>query len=328
MGFEQVVNLTYQGKQLGHSLGDFGELRTSNDVLHDRNELWHRIEEDGYLFLKGLLNKDEVLSARQEVMNRLMAAGVLDKRYPAMSGIAASDAEIAGRATGAFMPMMARNNPPLDKVIHEGPMIDFYQFFLGGPVRYFDYTWFRVKRPGINTVTTPHCDIVYMCRGTKSLYTSWIPYGHVPLEMGGLILLENSHKLADLKATYGSTDVDLYCQNEGDAQAIVERAKMEQRELTSEERSHIHWNSTGAYSSDAIATRAKLGGRWLTAEYDVGDVLIFGMYMMHASADNQSNQYRISSDTRYQLISEPVDERWIGDDPPAHGIRAKKGMVC
>jgi hypothetical protein len=28
------------------------------------------------------------------------------------------------------------------------------------------------------------------------------------------------------------------------------------------------------------------------------------------------------------LAREAVDERWIGGDPPAHGIRAKRGMVC
>jgi hypothetical protein len=328
MGFEEVLNLTYQGRRLGHSLDDFGELRVSNDALHNREALMQRMEDDGYLFLKGLLNQDEVVAARQEVMNRLMKAGVLDKRYPAIDGIAAPKEQIDGRATGTFMPVLARNNPPLDKVIHEGPMIDFYTHFLGGPVSYFDYTWFRCKSPGIHTATTPHCDIVYMGRGTKNLYTSWIPYGNVPYDMGGLILLEGSHKLAELKATYGSSDVDLYCENEWEAQVLVETAKAEGRELTGEERQKIKWNASGAYSSDAIATREELGGRWLTANYEMGDVLVFCMYIMHASADNCSNQYRLSSDTRYQLASEPQDERWIGDDPPAHGILAKRGMVC
>jgi hypothetical protein len=286
------------------------------------------MEEDGYLYLPGLLHKNEVLAARQEVMDRMMDAGVLDPKYPAIEGIARPAAEIDSRATGSFMPLLARNNPPLDKVIHEGPMMAFYEFFLGGPVRYFDYTWFRVKRPGQGTATTPHCDIVYMCRGTQQLFTSWVPYGDVPYEMGGLMLLEGSHKLEDLKAGYGSTDVDLYCENEGDAKAIVEKAKAEGRQLTSEERASVHWNSTGAYSSDAVSVRQELGGRWLTTEYELGDLLVFCMNNLHASSDNRTRELRISSDTRYQLASEPADERWIGDDPPAHGIRAKRGMVC
>lgn len=328
MKMEQALKLTYQGEPLGHSLDDFGGLRMSNDAIDNRDELHRRMTENGYLFLKNYLNKDEVLAARQEVMNRLMGAGVLDKNYPAIDGIAASKQKIDGRATGSFMPLLARNNPPLDKVIHEGPIMSFFESFLDGPARYFDYTWFRVKQPGLNTATNPHCDIVYMGRGTKNLYTAWIPYGDVPSYMGGLMLLENSHKLHDLKAGYGSTDVDLYCENKDDAQTIVERARAEGRNLTNQERSAVKWNSTGSYSSNAIATRKKLGGRWLVSEYEMGDLLIFSMHTLHSSSDNHSKQYRISSDTRYQLASDPVDERWIGDDPPAHGIRAKRGMIC
>ncbi len=328
MEMEKALKLTYQGEPLGHSSDDFGGLRASNDAIDDCDELHRRMTDNGYLFLKNYLNKDEVLAARQEVMDRLMGAGVLDESYPAIDGIAASKKKIDGRATGSFMPLLARNNPPLDKVIHEGPIMSFFDFFFGGTARYFDYTWFRVKQPGLHTATNPHCDIVYMGRGTKNLYTAWIPYGDVPAYMGGLMLLENSHKLHHLKAGYGSTDVDLYCENKDDAQTIVERARAEGRNLTNQERSAVKWNSTGSYSSNAIATRKELGGRWLVSEYEMGDLLIFSMYTLHSSSDNHSKQYRISSDTRYQLASEPVDERWIGDDPPAHGIRAKRGMVC
>ena len=47
-------------------------------------------------------------------------------------------------------------------------------------------------------------------------------------------------------------------------------------------------------------------------------VLIFGMFTMHSSITNTSDRFRISSDTRYQLQSEPADERWIGRKPKAH----------
>ena len=105
-------------------------------------------------------------------------------------------------------------------------------------------------------------------------------------------------------------------------------ARREGRELRGEEHGQIRWNSSGAYAHDAIAVREELAGRWLTAEYELGDLLVFCMYLLHASSDNQTDRIRLSSDSRYQLASEPVDERWIGDDPPAHGIRAKRGMVC
>ena len=77
-----------------------------------------------------------------------------------------------------------------------------------------------------------------------------------------------------------------------------------------------------------VTLREKLGGRWLTADFKAGDFLTFGMATVHASLDNQSTRLRLSSDSRYQLASEPADERWIGSNPIAHGPAGKKGKVC
>jgi hypothetical protein len=326
MSVIEIPQLTYQGNAL--DMEQVGPLRRSDDALQNRDELWRRMREDGYLFLPGLLDRDEVLMARQELCDRLHAAGMLDLKRPVIEGIAAPKEQVDAAATRPFMPELARGNAPLENVVYDGAMMAFHEFFLDGAVRHFDYTWFRAKPPGTNMATTPHYDFVYMGRGTPNLCTAWTPYGDVPYEMGGLMVMEKSHQHEKLVQGYGQTDVDLYCQNEGEAEALVSAAQRQGRELTREEVAQIHWNSTGAYSSDAITTREKWGGRWLTAEYALGDVLIFCMHLMHASSDNQSECIRLSSDTRYQLASEPVDERWIGDNPAAHGIRAKRGMVC
>jgi len=71
-----------------------------------------------------------------------------------------------------------------------------------------------------------------------------------------------------------------------------------------------------------------VGGRWLTSQYRAGDLLVFSMYTVHASLDNHSDRIRLSSDTRYQLASEPIDERWIGEAPSAHGRASKRGRIC
>lgn len=64
------------------------------------------------------------------------------------------------------------------------------------------------------------------------------------------------------------------------------------------------------------------------AEFHAGDVLTFGMGTVHASLDNHSNRFRLSSDSRYQLACEPVDERWVGEKPIGHGVAGKKGKIC
>ncbi len=44
-------------------------------------------------------------------------------------------------------------------------------------------------------------------------------------------------------------------------------------------------------------------------------MIIFGMYFLQGSLDNVSDRYRLSTDKRYQLAAEPVDERHMGPNP-------------
>src|SRR6185295_19376640 len=73
----------------------------------------------------------------------------------------------------------------------------------------------------------------------------------------------------------------------------------------------------GMLSHDPAHVQRTFGGRWLTTDFRAGDVLIIPMFTLHCSLDNRSprNRLRVSSDSRYQLASEPMDERMIGDDP-------------
>lgn len=177
-------------------------------------ELRWRFERDGYLFLPGLLDRDQVLDARIEMLRKLEAAGYLHPDYPLQDGVARPDFD------HPFIPGLAKDNAPLLKVLYDGPMMAFYGRFLGGAVRHFDYTWCRSKPPGLTTATPPHYDIVFMGRGTQRLHTSWTPLGDMPVEMGGLMILENSHRLEEVKADYGQLDVDAYCTNYADATEI------------------------------------------------------------------------------------------------------------
>jgi len=300
----------------------FGPLRSSHDAVNDRMELHRRMALDGYLFLPGYLDRDEVIAARMSSLERLAAKDLFLEEYLVTEG--ALKPEVRMRSAQD----VALDNPTLDKLLYSGRMIQFYQFFLGGPVRPFNYTWFRAKTSGQGMATEPHCDIVYMGRGTKNLYTSWTPLGDIPRHMGGLIILEKSHLQEELKRTYGQADVDVYCENEGEAAQIIGIAKAEGRQLTPAEVSSIRWTTKGSYADDPIETRNELGGRWLTADYKMGDLLAFSMYTLHGGHDNQTDRIRISTDSRYQLVSDPIDTRWIGDNPPGNDIDAKRGTIC
>ena len=316
-------SFTFRGSSLETAPDALGALRRSEDAAGDFHELRRRMQEDGYLFLPGYLDRQAVIEARREVAHRLAAAGLLDDSHPAEACIAAP-----GKGVG-FMAELARDNPALDAVLYDGRMMEFYRGFFDGPVRHYDFTWFRAKSPGGNG-TQPHYDVVYMGRGTHQLRTSWTPLSDMSLDMGGLLILEGSHQQEELISTYGRQDVDRYCENDPETVRLIETARQGGRDLTGEERGQAQWQSPtfGSYSSDAAATRRELGGRWLTSEYRMGDLLVFSMYTMHASPDNHTDQIRLSSDSRYQLATESVDDRWIGAEPAGHGIRAHRGMIC
>lgn len=290
----------------GHQLEDahVGFMRETDARLAPE-ALREEMEESGYLLLRGILNPGKVLAARRRVLEQLHAAGQLYPGAPLMEGKFKPGTKLY------FQPELAqKNNPELQELLYapEGELMRFFTRFLGGEVRHFDFTWLRciTKGPG----TKSHCDIVYMGRGTHRLYTAWVPLGRADFETGGLCVLENSHKNERLQQTYCKRDVDSYCEN-----------RPQDKALTSD-------GNNGWLSSDPNKIRRQLGSRWLVSEYEPGDMVVFGMNLVHGGLDNHSDRLRLSSDSRYQLASEPVDERWIGENPPGHGAAGKRGRVC
>lgn len=284
----------------------FGELRTSADCLDRPDVLNQRLEDDGYLFIPGFFDRELILAARASVAERLAAEGALDPAHPVIDVIRHPDKSMGYRGD------LALKNPAIARVVF-GPELDgFYANLFGEPVRHFDHIWFRAISLGQGT--PPHCDLVYMSRGTHELLTCWIPYGEVPLEVGGLMVLEDSHKKNARLRRYLEVDVDLYCENDPKQ---VEKVKEK-----------AGWSHPGWLTYNPTVLRERLGGRWLTTTWQPGDFLTFKMTMVHASLDNQTDRVRLSSDTRYQRASQPADPRWVGWNPAAHGPRAKRGRVC
>jgi len=285
----------------------FGEMRDSMDALDEAETLRERMREDGYLYLPGYLDRTEVLAARAVMLERLAEAGWLDLDYPMMDAVVSEDAKHGPR------PDLVQANEPLQRLLYSGRMIEFYTRFLGGEVAHFDFTWTRAMGP--HGATPPHCDIVYMGRGTTNLYTSWTPLGDVPYEIGGLMILEKSHRIERLRNGYGSKDADEYCTN--------------RRESAPEgDGGGGNISAGGWLSKNPVKLRDNLGGRWVTTEFRAGDLLVFSVYTVHASLDNHSNRVRLSSDSRYQLASDPIDERWMGDDPLGRRMAYKRGRIC
>jgi len=300
-----LAPLTSRDHTLDLSPSAFGELNRSDDALGQVEKLRARLDRDGYLYVPGFFDRDDVMEVRSSLTGQMARQGLLNPDFPHVEALWNPE-----RRT-TFMPQLAQNNGPLKNLIYGKQLLGFYEALFGEAVLHFDFTWIRAVGPGQGT--QPHCDLVYMGRGTHDLLTCWVPYGDVPLELGGLIVLEDSHLKSDRLRAYLSGDVDAYCENRPHQLEKVKSGKAK---------------VGGWLSTNPVTLREKLGGRWLTTEWQAGDIITFKMNMVHGSLDNATDRVRLSSDSRYQRASEPADERWIGANPAGHSLAGKRGRIC
>jgi hypothetical protein len=293
------------GLPLDMSPEKFGFLHETS-VEEPASALRSRMETDGYLYLREFWARDQLQAVRDAITAQLAGLGFLKPGTP--PDMACFDGREVGRAMGN---PLDQRNPLLRELVFGARITDFFKSFLGGPIRHFDFIWFRTKGHGLGSPI--HCDLVYMGRGTHNLYTTWVPLGDVSLDLGGLLVLEGSHNKGEQLKSYLSRDVDDYCTNREDAADYASGKKW--------------WD--GTLSKNATALQESLGGRWLTSpEFRMGDAMIFNMTLVHGSLDNQTDRFRISTDTRYQLAAEVIDERWVGEKPPGHTTAQRRGRVC
>lgn len=268
------------------------ELRSSNDILNDIEAMRARLAADGYLLIRGFHDRERVLSARMDFLRKLQAMGRLDPNAPLEEGRISEDNK--GGMWGGSSEDLQADFPHFLDVVNHPSVMNFFDRLLDGKSMTYDFKWPRAIAHGGNTGA--HYDVVYMGRGTKNVYTMWTPFGDTPLEMGTLAMCLGSQHYDKIKQTYGKMDVD---------------------------RDNV---ATGWFSEDPVEIVDTYGGQWATTAFEAGDAIIFGMYIMHTSLNNSTNRFRISSDTRYQLASEPVDERWVGRKPIGHYAWGQKPM--
>lgn len=294
------------GHELDTSADCFGWLRASGEC--DAKELGERLKEDGYLYLPSFFDREDVKRVRERILTQLDGMGFLKGGTAVEDGV--FDPENPPPSQARAHPLDQKDEA-LQGLLFGDRTLSFYADLFGEAAAHFDFTWFRTKGTGHGSDV--HCDIVYMGRGSKNLLTMWTPLGDIDPKMGGLTLLENSHRQSALIGGYLGRDVDQYCSNRADASVYAAGEK--------------GWN--GSLSRNPPAIRDKFKSRWLTSpEFRMGDALIFGMTMVHGSLDNQTDLIRLSVDNRYQPASEPIDPRWVGETVIGHSPAAKVGLIC
>lgn len=302
-------DVTYRGEAFEPE--HFGEMNDCTDLLNDPGQLREHVRSKGYIYLPGYLGRERVLKARRAFIDFLVRADALDPAYDPMEGVLRTPHRAPGLNGGTLQRMLPDPDwRHVHAVLYEGAMLDVTRMLVDGDVRHYDFTWARLVNPG--PATQIHSDVVYMGRGTHELFTAWTPMGDNGYDTGGLLVLEGSNDHAGLKKSYWQSDVDAFCVNKPDATKWGKA-----------------WGTTGSLNGTAKQLRRSLKcDRWLSADFKMGDVVLFNCYTVHGGTDNRSNKVRLSTDTRYQRADLPVDERWVGENPVGHGEAGRIGKVC
>lgn len=189
-----------------------GALRQSTPGM-PIEELWSRYNEDGYVFLKGLLPREDVLKAREEYFGMLAPSGVLkpgtqpvegifdfEKNPADYPGIGAGAADGNGRpgeeTAKGFVDLALQAHYAewyKEKFCKHPALRDFIARMTG----WGDENTMGVRRsllrnntPG-NKAIGVHYDQIFLRHGEPTSVTAWVPMGDISLTGGGLIYLEN-----------------------------------------------------------------------------------------------------------------------------------------
>lgn len=248
----------------------------------------------GYLWLKGLLDREAVLAFRRFYFEAFQTTGLIEPGSDPVEGLF-SKGEV-DQVAAHKVAIEAVRWPEYEAFCRSKPVVEFYEAFLGGPIYLHKRKLIRHTRPGDRHCTGGHYDLIYLRAGTDRLCSSWIPIGDTPVEMGGLIYLEGSTALG---------------------RKFEAEFSLKNQNLPPEERISAYNQNmkTGWLSEDLPALARQANGRWLMADYEAGDMVIHSPYMIHASTVNHDRpgRLRLSTDIRYQRQDDKIDPRWTND---------------
>ena len=254
------------------------------------SDLAQQLGDKGYLLLRHVHDPVEVDAARKEVLHRLAEVGEVSD--PVESGLASGlsrrrDIYPTTEDLGAFWQSVSEGKA-VRSVINGPRITQVMSTLFQEPAQHFSFAWLRAMTAG--SASPLHVDHHYMNRGSKRLVTCWSPLCRISLSDGPLFILEGSHNWPDIRQQFEGHDVDHDSSRPG----------------------HIE--------ESPITLTQRKASRFLTTEFDLGDCLIFGMFTVHGSFDNNSANglIRLSCDTRFQPAADPMDDRFAGPDPAAH----------
>ncbi|KAI4715421.1 hypothetical protein E4T48_08416 [Aureobasidium sp. EXF-10727] len=282
------------------------------------------LAEDGYIHIKGVIPRQDVLKAREEYFKLLSPTGVLQPGTEPVQGIfneAKEARDYPGIGAGGKpgndqetskkfvdLAIKAHTEPWYKDVFCKHPALHEYVQKLtgwGDDTLAIQRTLLRNNTPG-NKAIGVHYDQIFLRYGKDTALTAWVPMGDIAIDGGGLIYLEKGHTLG--------AEIE---------QEFTEKATAAgMSEQEAKDAFNQNMMSTG-FLTDGPAEFGRVHNRrWLLTDYEAGDVVFHNTYAIHASTINHdpSNVIRLGTDLRFVNSKEQWDTRWAKSYDPTDGI--------
>ena len=251
------------------------ELRVSNDAQADGDELRRRLDDDGYLFFRRLLDPPGLIDLRRRMLTVMQVGGWLVDGTDPVDGIANPNARSTeGDLEYTDVYHEVYKLQAFHEIAHCREVMDLLELVRGCSMMPQPQKVARLWFPKFTEHTTPiHQDFVHF-QGTHDNLTCWSPIGDCPRELGGLAVLRGSHKV----------------------DRVLE-----------------HHFSLGAGSLHVDpSAHEELNDQWHTTDYEIGDTLIFPALTIHKALPNVTeDRLRVSLDNRYQRVGDPIAEHML-----------------
>lgn len=243
----------------------------SSALLSDPTALKRRFDQDGYVFLRGLVDPDILLTLRRQIIAICDECGWLKPGTDPMDAISWTVPKVEGDDDYFDVYDRIQRLQDFHALSHEPSVMRLMRGLLGESAFPHPLSIARLVFPEIREWSTPpHQDFVNN-QGTEDLYACWIPLSACSRSMGSLAILEGSHKL-------GLQPVE-YALGAGHRQTTLppEIAQLE----------------------------------WAASDFELGDVVAFHSLTIHRALANDTECMRISVDYRFQAEGDALTERCL-----------------
>jgi ectoine hydroxylase-related dioxygenase (phytanoyl-CoA dioxygenase family) len=249
----------------------YAPFRVANDLLDDPPALRQALEDNGYLFFRGIGPRDKIINARKDVLRLCAQAGWIASPGDSLEAIW-NGAGPFTEGDREYMDLYKQiiKLPSFLAVPEDRVFFDILQKIVDGPAMLHRLRIGRITFPSNTAQTTAaHQDHWYI-RGSEQTYTVWTPLGDCPISLGGLAVLAGSHRSGFIEHRF---------------------------------------DAAKKYAGHGLEPDQLPQHEWHAGDFALGDFILFHSLTVHKALANLTpDRLRFSTDNRYQREGDSISD--------------------